>query len=380
MGTLSVLAMLLGTASLAGLVYQFAAALLVRRFVGVVRRSPAHRPSVSVLKPLCGDEPHLADNLISVCQQDYPHLQVVCGVADRQDPAVAVVERLQDELSAADFEMVIDGRRHGCNLKVGNLLNMLPAARNEVLVFADSDVHSDQLYLDDVVAPLEDPSVGLVTCLYVGRPDGGLWSRLGALGINNGFLPSALVARALGREDGCFGATMALRRSVLEKVGGLEPLSDVLADDWALGAAVRRAGWRIAVAARPVDLVVHEPNLKSLLAHEVRWGRTIAAVDRPSYLASVITQPVVLALLAALAGGWAYLGLAAAAVLGRWWVVRTEERALGVEKSSLGLLALREVLSIVVFVIAACGRSVLWRGRRFRIRRDGTLELLEGMI
>lgn len=375
----SLIALVLGMASAAGLVYQVVAAHQLRRFVAAPRPRPADRPSVTVLKPLCGGEPGLAENLRSVCRQEYPAVQVVCGVADENDPALAAVASVAAELPDADLVTVVNPRRHGCNLKVGNLLNMLPSARHEVIVIADSDVHTDQAYLDDVVAPFADPAVGLVTCLYVGRPAGGLWSRLGALGINHGFLPSALVARVLGRNDGCFGATMALRRDLLQRVGGFELLRDTLADDWALGAAVRGVGFTIALAARPVDLTIHEPDLKSLLAHEVRWGRTIAAVDRLSYVASVITQPVALAALAAVLGGVWCLPLLLAVGAGRLWAIRAEERALDLPKSPLGLLALREVLNFVVFVIACSGRSVLWRGKRFRIRRDGTLELLEGI-
>jgi len=339
---------------------------------------PQARPPISILKPLCGDEPGLLANLESLCHQDYPGLQLICGVADPEDPAGAVVRALQSRWPQADITLVIDPRRHGCNLKVGNLLNMIEQVKHPVVAIADSDVFAYPGYLDDLAAGLADPQTGLVTSLYIGRPQRGLWSRLGALAINHGFLPSALVARALGRRDGCFGATMALRHDVLTRIGGLSPLANVLADDWALGAAVRRAGLAIAVAARPVDLSVEEADLSSLLAHEIRWGRTIAAVDRPAYMASVITQPVALSGLALLLGGLTYIWLPLLAVAVRLAVVRAEERVLRLEKCPFWLLLLREVLNFFVFVAACGGRSVWWRGNRFRVRRDGTLEVLEG--
>ena len=375
----SIIALGLGSAGLAGLIYQAAAAVLVRRFMAAPRTAPVARPPISVLKPLCGDEPGLADNLESLFDQDYPAVQVICGVAAEDDPAAAVGRGLAARRPDADLTLVVDGRRHGCNLKVGNLLNMAGHIRHPLVAIADSDVYAYPGYLDDLAAGLQAPGIGLVTSLYTGRPTATLWSRLGALGINHGFLPSALVARALGRRDGCFGATMALSRDLLDRLGGLSPLADVLADDWVLGAMVRRAGLGIGLAARPVDLSVHEPDAASLLAHEIRWGRTIAAVDRPSYVASVITQPVVLTALAAAFGGPPWLALLAAAAGVRWWAIRSEETALGVEKSPLGLLALREVLNFLVFVAACSGRSVWWRGKRFRIRPDGTLEHLEGI-
>jgi ceramide glucosyltransferase len=135
------------------------------------------------------------------------------------------------------------------------------------------------------------------------------------------------------------------------------------------------------LAARPVDIIVHEPDFASLMVHEIRWGRTVAAIDRPSYMASVITQPVALAVLAALMGAaaWTYLALLMAACLVRLWAIRAEERALALPRAKLTALALRELLSFVVFVIACCGRSITWRGKRFTLRRDGTLESKEGI-
>jgi ceramide glucosyltransferase len=373
-------AVLLAAAAVAGAVYQMAAALLVRRFAAAERPLPVRRPGITVLKPLCGDEWELADNLASFHHQDYPACQLVFGVQDEADPALKAVATLDSRPPESEVTVVADSRRHGRNLKVGNLLNMLPHARHPLIAIADSDVRVSPTYLDDVAAPFADPAVGLVTCLYIGRPLAGLWSRVGALGVNHGFLPSALVARALGRADGCFGATMALPRDLLDSIGGLDALRDVLADDWALGAAVRKAGRKIALAARPVDIIVDEPDFATLVAHEIRWGRTIAAVDRPSYIASVITQPVALALLACLCGQAAlpFLAVVVLSVLARLWAVREEEKALALPRSGLGLLALREALSIAVFVAACCGRTVVWRGRRFRVCSDGTLTLVEG--
>ncbi|MGE5504694.1 MAG: bacteriohopanetetrol glucosamine biosynthesis glycosyltransferase HpnI [Actinomycetota bacterium] len=365
-------ALLLALAAVAGIGFQIAAALAVNRFVVRPRPLPHVRPTFSVLKPLCGAEPHLDDNLASVTAQGYPGLQLVCGVADHADPARAVAE-------ACGATVVVDPRRHGRNLKVGNLLNMLPQASGDILAIADSDVRVRPGWADDIAAGLEQPGVGLVTCLYVGRPAGGLWSAVGALGINHGFLPSALVARALGRTDGCFGATMALKRDVLDRIGGLQPLADLLADDWALGAAVRRLGLGIGLAPRPVDIVVDEPDLATLLAHEIRWGRTVAAVDRAGYVASVITQPVALAALSWAAGAsWPFAAVLTLAALAKLAVVRAEERALELPRAGFGVLLLREALTFVVYVAAISGRSVTWRGKRFRVRPDGTLEPLEG--
>ena len=378
MRLLGLIAELLALAGMVGLIYQVASALAVKQFMARTAPPPKTRPPVTVLKPLCGADPGLEAHLTALLRQGYPDLQVVCGVSDPADPAVAVVRRVMDQFPKADIELVIDSTQHGSNLKIGNLINMMRAARHGLLVIADSDVAPHDGYLDQAVEPFADPRVGLVTFLYVGRPLMDTASRLGAIGINHGFLPSALVARWLGRDDGCFGATIALPAALLRRMGGFEAVADKLADDWELGAMVRREGLKIAVAARPVALTVAERDLQNLFEHEVRWGRTIAAVDRTSYIASVITQPVALTLLAVLVGGWRWLPLLAVGFAVRAWVVRTQERALQLPNGSLADLLLRDLLSFVVFVTACCGKTVLWRGKRFTVGSDGKLTLLEG--
>ncbi|RAU20392.1 glycosyl transferase [Paramagnetospirillum kuznetsovii] len=374
------LSLLLLAAAGFGCLYHIIAAQLVRSFAQRQPVPPSARPPVSVMKPLCGAEPGMAENLSSCVAQDYPDFQLVFGVAQPDDGALAEVAKLPTD--RVEITTVVDPTPHGRNLKVGNLLNMWPHVRHDLIVIADSDIRVGPAYLDHVVAPFEDAKVGVVTCLYVGRPVEGLWSALGALGVNHGFLPSALVARAIGRKDGCFGATMAVRRGVLEHAGGLAALSDSLADDWVLGNLVRKQGLHIELAARPVDIMVHEDDFQTLLAHEIRWARTIAAVDRPSYQASLVTQPVALAMMAAAVGGGSMISLIGVVVacLSRLWAVRAQEAALGLPRAGLGLLGLREFLSFVVYVVASCGRTVIWRGRRFVVRRDGTLDLAEGSI
>jgi len=375
---LGFIAELLALAGGVGLVYQVASALAVKQFMARPAPPPKKRPPVTVLKPLCGADPGLEAHLTALLRQGYPELQVVCGVSDPADPAVAVVHRVMEQFPQADIELVVDPTQHGSNLKIGNLINMMRAVRHGLLVIADSDVAPHDFYLDQAVEPFADPQIGLVTFLYVGRPLLDTASRLGAIGINHGFLPSALVARWLGRADGCFGATIALPAALLRKMGGFEAVADKLADDWELGAMARREGLKIAIAARPVALTVAERDLQTLFDHEVRWGRTIAAVDRASYIASIITQPVALTLLAALIGGWRLLPMLALAVAVRAWVVRTQERALRLPNGSLADLLLRDLLSFVVFVTACCGKTVLWRGKRFSVGSDGKLTLLEG--
>ena len=182
---------------------------------------PAEQPPVSILKPLHGAEPGLYENLRSFVEQDYPMLQIVLGVNNPEDSALVDARALIHDFPRQDIAVIVDRRIRGTNQKVSNLENMLPAARHDILVLADSDMRVDPRYLSAVTAPLDDPRTGVVTCLYKGASTGGLWSDLGALQINFGFLPNAIFADALKIGGGCFGATIALRRAILDRIGGL---------------------------------------------------------------------------------------------------------------------------------------------------------------
>jgi ceramide glucosyltransferase len=372
------------TGSAIGCVYLWYACHAVVRFSarGSGRLAATEQPSVSVLKPLYGEDVALADNLRSLCRQDYPRFQIVCGVADAQDPAVGVVRALMAEFPASDIALVIDPRQRGANLKIANLRNMLPSARHDILVIADSDMRVAPSYLAQIVAPLVEPpgavpAAGLVTCLYRGISSGGLWSDLACLHINHGFLPQAVLAERLGLGAGCFGATMALKRATLEAAGGFDALADTLADDHVLGQAVRGLGLAVTLSPCLVDNIVAEPGLAAVFRHELRWARTIRLAAPAGFAGSVVTYPVPLALLAMALG---VLPLSAPAILclalaSRMVTARRLDRVLGVTPVALWLLPLRDLLSFTVFVASFLGRSVAWRDRRFRVGPSGRLTI-----
>jgi ceramide glucosyltransferase len=181
---------------------------------------PDRSPPVTILKPLCGAEPELYECLRSFCDQAYPSFQIVFGVCDRDDPAVDVVSRLRAEFPAADLAVAIDRRQHGNSRKVSSLINMLALARHDFLVIADSDIRVERDYLGKVVGPLLDAKVGIVTCLYRGKPRPGFWSLLGSMFIDEWFMPSVCVAAMAGSRSFAFGATIAIRRQVLARIGG----------------------------------------------------------------------------------------------------------------------------------------------------------------
>ena len=363
----------------AGIYYQLWSAILVRRFVLEQAVPLSEWPSVSILKPLCGYEPELLDNLRSFCRQDYPNFQIVFGVHSADDPAVQAVTALQAEFPQLDIRLAVgQGRPLNGNPKVVNLLGILPVAGNDILVMADSDMKVGPGYLQAVVATLSQPGVGLATCLYTSHSAGGIWSRLGAFSINHGFLPSVLVGQAVGRVDGCFGATMALSRTLLDKIGGLAPLEHHLADDYMLGAMVRDQGLKIGLVPLLPTTLADEPDAKTLLAHEVRWGRTLASIDRMGYAGTLVTQVVPFGLLAQLVDGEAVgLLVMAMAWAARLLAVRLEEAALHLQRQPSWVVFVRDFLTLAVQIVALSGRTVRWRGGRYRVLKSGILVSLD---
>lgn len=379
---LTIIAGVAALLSIAGVGYLCAAVLAVIRFDRAAVDVPSTRPPLTVLKPLCGDEPDLYENLCSLLRQDYPCFQVVFGVRCDDDPAVGVVRRLIAEFPAIEINLVIDARQSGINLKVANLLNMLGHARHDRFVFADSDIFAPPGYLDAMTAALDRPGVGLVTCLYTGRPTSTGWAQLGGLFINHGFLPSVLVGRMLGRSDGCFGATIATTRQILESIGGMERFKDHLADDYALGAAVREAGLVLALSSCRVRTTVTESAAAPLLAHELRWMRTIRSIESAGHAASTITYPVAMALLTlglSLAAGHPGLGLAVlgVAVLARAMTGRMIDAQLGEPPTPVWLMLCRDVVSFGLVVASFCGTTIWWRNSLYRIQSDGRLVPVE---
>ena len=372
----SIAALLAGTGSLSALAGWRA----VRRLPADAALEDAACPGITVLRPLYGDEPLLEEALLSACHQDYPRFQVLFGVQDPADPALAVAERVRARLPECDIAVVCDDTADGANRKVANLMNMLAAAKHDVLVIADSDIHAAPDYLRAIAAALAEPGVGLATTLYSGRPaNRSLAAALAATGITHGFLPSAALARRLGRADS-LGATMALRRETLAGIGGFAALRDELADDNVLGRLVAARGQRIGLAATIPATTVPEATLAAVLRHELRWARTIRSLGPGAFALSVIQYPLAWALLSLLLSGGD--SSAVAVVLGAW--MARALAALGVDtelarrqhlrptSARLFLLPLRDIISVAVWLAAFAGDRVEWRGRAMRARPVGT--------
>lgn len=342
----------------------------------MVRQRGSLQEGISVLKPLHGGEPGLYDNLRSFVVQDYPAaIQIVLGVNDPEDDALPAAHSLIHDLPDYDIALVIDPRARGSNRKVANLENMLETARHDLIVLADSDMRVDPQYLAAVTAPLRDPKTGVVTCLYKGVPNAGFWSELGAMHINFWFLPGALIAETLGVGGGCFGATIALSRQTLDRIGGFARMRDELADDHRIGDEVRALGLAVVLSRYIVEARVTEPTFAALWQHELRWARTERAVAPVGFAASFLSHSVAVAALSAAATGFALTSsifLVISCVL-RWATARIVANVLGVPAAKPWLLAVRDGLSFAVYVASFFGRTVVWRDEAFRVDASGRM-------
>ena len=412
-----ILAILAAILAAAGVAQAVAGAVLVGRFADPISPLEPRRreqPPITVLKPLHGAEPLLEQALASFCAQDYPAFQIVFGAQDAADPALAVVARLRARFPRCDIAVVLDPTRHGANGKVGNLINMLPSARYHILVIADSDLHVQPDYLTRIADTLAIRGTGLATTLYAGLPDSNrLMQQLGATQITHSFLPGAMLARAMGRQD-CLGATMALSRDTLAEIGGFQTLLPHLADDQVLGRQVAALGLAVRLAPTVPATTVPETRFGDLWRHELRWARTIRALEPGPFAVSILQYPMFWGLLAILLSRgevWsfavfllAWVGRALAAT----WVDRALEPLL-VAKPKPGerldtgprpqtvtrretrpddlrledgwklsdaatqglafpcpvwLLPLRDLMSVGVMVASFAGRRVEWRGEQ----------------
>jgi ceramide glucosyltransferase len=369
-----VVLVLLAAAS-AGCAYMLVAASIV---VGYAReRKPASGPwpALTVLKPLHGDEAGLFENLSTLCRQDYPALvQIVFGVIDENDPAIATVERLRAAYPGRSIELVVDPRIAAGNPKVANLINMSPRIAHEVVILADSDIRAGADYLARVVSALQRQPGGAVSCPYYGIANGGLWSRLSRLSIDGHFLPGVLVSAKFKLAQPCLGSTIALRRSSLAAIGGFEAVADCLADDYALGEALARRGEAVRLAPNLVGHVCGEFSLAQLWRHELRWSLTVRLIDPIAYCGWGVAHAFPLALIGlCLGGGLAALAIAAVALAARAGLLATTTRCFGLPSHPYWLIPARDLLSFAVFVAGFFGRDVSWQGHRYRLMGEGML-------
>ncbi len=325
-------------------------------------------PPVSILKPIRGRDDGFFEAIRSHASQNYPEFEILFGVRDPADPALVDIERLTTEFPGVPIRVITEAPQTA-NGKVGMLIALAAAARYSTLLVNDSDIVAPPDYLRIVIAPLADPAVGIVTCLYRAR-GGSFPARFEALGIATSFAPSVLVARLLGVVNFALGSTMVFRAEQLREIGGFEAIADYLADDYQLGARIAATGKRVSIADCPVETNLGAGSWSAVWKHQVRWSRTVRVSQGAGYAASVITHATLWSIVALAAGAWpAALACFAARMAGAISGARAVEQ----RHTAWHLVPFRDLFETAVWAAGLFGSTVEWRGETLSLSRDGRL-------
>ena len=380
---LTAVALLCALLALAGAAYFAMCIVAAHRFQR--ERSHLHigetpfTPPVSILKSLKGLDPHMYSAFRSHGLLDYPEYEVLFGVSDANDPALALVEKLREEFPQAKLRVVHCPQALGPNGKVSNLAQMLPQARYEHIIINDSDILVPRNYLQRVLTPLTQPGVGMVTALYRGLAGRTLGSKLEALGLSTDFSGGVLVARVMeGGIRFALGATIATSKTVLREIGGLQPLADYLGDDYELGARTAAAGYQVRLADIVVETALPDYSFREFWAHQLRWARNVRDRRGAQYFGLIVSFGLIWAVLAVVAAPhawWTWLALAVTAALRLTSAVVVGRGVLAVPQvlRDLWLLPLRDLVALAIWLVSYFGDEVEWRGMRFRLHH-GKLE------
>jgi ceramide glucosyltransferase len=347
---------------------------------GFARRAPTGRqpwPGISILKPIRGLDPDAFANFSSFCRQDYPRWEVLFGAEDENDPGLEAARRVQREHRQTSIRIVAGNGADGTNPKVRTLARLAREARHPFLLISDSDIRVGRSHLERMAEPLRDPRVGAVTCLYRTSADT-FWGRLDSLALSTEFVPGVLVARRLEGMTFGMGSGILIRREVLERIGGFAALADSLADDYLLGNFSVRAGYRVELSSDIVDHRLGTRSLRDLLARQLRWNIAILTSRPWGYSGLLFTQGTTAALMLAIAAGGSAAALALAGVtlaarIGAAWFLTSRCLKDRQAQRLLWLLPIRDLLSTATWIMAFFSRTVVWRGRRFRIGSGGRL-------
>jgi ceramide glucosyltransferase len=357
-----------------------AAAAAVYYFLAIVaavrwRRLQTPRTGVpvplSILKPVHGRDPQFYEAIRSHAAQDYPEFEILFGLTDPDDEAIADIQRLQREFPERAISIRIVYTKSP-NAKVGVLAELAGHARYPLLLVNDSDIVVEPGYLRSVTAPLEDPEIGLVTCLYRGQAES--WaSRAEALGIATEFAPSVLVARLLGVAEFALGSTMVFRAEALRRFGGFETLAGYLADDYQLGRHIRALGYRIEFAPVVVETGLGAETWGQTWRHQLRWSRTIR-VSRPAgYYGYVITHATLWAIVAFAGRQWRVASVALAMRMVAGLMIGSGTLKDRRVATLFWMIPLRDLFGFAVWLAGVFGHDVDWRDRRLRLGPDGRI-------
>jgi ceramide glucosyltransferase len=371
---LAAILLMLVAGSLAFCVLAVAAAV---RYRAVHPAALREAPPVSILKPLAGAEEGLEENLRSFFEQRYGEFEILLAVRSQNDPAIPIVEALRAAHGAVPSRLIVTGEPPYANAKVYSLDRMLAEARHSLVVMADSDTRVTAGMLEALAAEFQDPEVGMVTCPYRAVPGRSFWSTLEAVGLNTEFAGGVLVARMLDGMKFALGPTIAARREVLESIGGMEAVKDYLAEDFVLGKLVAARGFKVVLSSYVIEHRIGSQGFMANLKHRLRWNRSTRRSRPWGYIGQMFTHPLPLALLL-----WA--------ARPEWWPVAA---AAAVFRAATGFFIagyvledplvrrlwwlgpVQDLASFLMWLAGFFGNTILWRGRKYALLRDGRFEL-----
>jgi ceramide glucosyltransferase len=355
----------------------------LRFFSGRRRDDQGSLDPATIMIPLHGADFNAYENYAGLCRQSYPEYQIVFGVRDESDSSIPIVNKLIEDFPERDISLVVSDKTIGANLKVSNLQNMLAQVKHEQIVIVDSDIRVSRDYLKTVLAPLADQRVGLVTCLYRAAEAPDFGAKLEAVGITAEFAPGVLMAWMLEGVKFALGSTMATTRTRLESIGGFHALADYLADDFMLGNLVAQSGYEVHLSTHVVETSMHPIGLAGMIRHQLRWARS-TRISRPlGYLGLILTYGTALALLYVAvdsASTFSVLLLVSTLIvrLSMGWLIGVRWLRDRVLQKYFWLVPVRDLLSFSIWCSSWIGRRVEWRGRLFKVKRDGKMVQVEG--
>ncbi len=361
--------------ALAPLGYYVAATIAAIRFFNRERakKLPDFTPPVSILKPVHGVDFASYENFASFCSQDYPAYEILFCVNELSDPAIAIIQEIMADFPGRPIRILSGAAQLGSNRKINNLVLLAREGRHEILVQSDGDVRVGPNYLSEVVAPFQDPSVGVASCLYRGIAQKNLYAELEAVGAASDFMPGALVADWKEGVTFALGASVTTTKTWLAKIGGYEALANLLADDYEIGNRVHKAGGKVLLSREIVMTMYPAQTSHSFWEHQVRWARTVRLVRPASYLGLLFTQGLPLAILAAAVAPAARIAAAYLAAylilrLTMAWVAGIWGLQDAVLRRKLWLVPLRDLLYFAVWLAAFASNRIKWRGQEFVLR------------
>lgn len=360
------------------LVYCVLIVVATRRFLSTTLPASGNKPPVSVLKPLYGHDDGLEENLRTFMVQDYPDYEVLFGVHRADDPAVAVVEKIIGEFSGRiSARLIVTGESPIPNAKAFSLNRMVREARYDVLVMSDSDVRVTPSLLSHLAQELQNDHVGLISCPYRAVPGKSLWSRLEAIGMNTELLGGVMVARMIEGMRFALGCTVAVRRSVLEHMGGFSYLQEFLAEDFVIGRRAAELGHGVLFSSYVIEHRIGSQSMMHNLGHRMRWARSTRRSRPLGYWGQIFTYPLPLALLlcAAYPTAWPVLFLTlvlrgGAALATARYIVHDP-----VTQKQWWLLPVQDIIGFFVWISGFVGDKIVWRDRKCTVLRDGRLHV-----